>query len=324
MQVHYNIDNLPVFKNAVVTIGTFDGVHAGHLQIINQLTEVAAKQNGETVIITFNPHPRNIIAGAKPVLLLNSLAEKIQLLSAKGINHLVVVPFTEAFAALSAEAYVNDFLWKKFAPHTLIIGYDHRFGNGRNGDYKLLEKYAPLLGFNLIEIPQHVIKNAGVSSTRIRQYLIEGSIEEANVLLGYDYFFEGEIIEGNKLGRTIGYPTANLQWLAEEKLMPANGVYAVCVKFIEETFVDKAPGLQAAYYKGMMNIGIRPTIGGIKKVTEINIFDFDKNVYGKKVQITVKHFLRTEQKFDGLEALKKQLAADKENAIKLLAINKNL
>ena len=226
MQVHRNIQNLPRFKNAVVTIGTFDGVHAGHQQIIAQLKQEAAFINGETVIITFHPHPRKIVS-VKQLYILNTLEEKIELLEARGVDHLVVAPFDDSFAHQSAEKYVKHFLFEKFHPHTVIIGYDHRFGNGRHGDYHLLEESGKELGFIVKEIPEHVLNNITVSSTRIREALLQSDIEMANSYLGYNYFFEGTIVEGNKLGRTIGYPTANIRTGAEEKLIPGNGVYAV-------------------------------------------------------------------------------------------------
>lgn len=189
MKIHSDIHNLPSFRNAVVTIGTFDGVHMGHRQIIKQLKERAASINGETVIITFHPHPRMIVrSGAAVIQLINTTEEKIQLLKKLGIDHLVIVPFTEAFANQSAIGYVEDFLIKKFHPHTLIIGYDHRFGKGREGNFRLLEEYAAKLGFHLIEIPQHLLHQSAISSTRIREDLLNGHIEDANELLGYPFF----------------------------------------------------------------------------------------------------------------------------------------
>lgn len=313
MKVHHKIDILPVFRNAVITIGTFDGVHTGHNQIIQQMKTVAASNSGETVIITFHPHPRKIVANStKEVSLLTTLHEKTALLDSAGIDHLVVVPFTEAFASLTADEYIEQFLVKRFQPHTLIIGYDHRFGKGRSGDFKLLESYAAKGVFKLVEIPEHLIQEAAVSSTRIRHALKDGDIVSANQLLGYPYFFEGKVIEGNKLGRTLGYPTANLQIDETEKLIPANGVYAVTIQL--EQFSEKLTG--------MMNIGVRPTVGGVNRVIEVNIFDFDVDIYGKNLLVSVIEFLRSEQKFEGLEALKNQLAKDKENATRLLKGNK--
>ncbi len=305
MKVYKNIDELPPFNNAVITIGTFDGVHQGHRQIINQLLKEAAAINGTPILITFHPHPKQVVASAqKPIYILNNQEEKYGLLHDAGISNIVVVPFTKVFAEQPAENYIKDFLVEKFQPHTIIIGYDHRFGKNRAGDYQLLEKEAPLFGFVVKEIPEHVLQNVTISSTKIREALLSGDIETANEFLGYSYFFSGTVTEGNKLGRTIGYPTANLQVMNEEKLIPANGVYAV------EVVVEGAETV----YKGMMNIGVRPTVDGTTRVTEVNIFDFDETIYGKTVKVALKKRLRSEVKFNGLDALKEQLAKDKIDA----------
>lgn len=316
MKVYKSIETLPVFKNAVVTIGTFDGVHLGHQQIIAQLKKEAARVKGETVLVTFDPHPRKIVS-EKPLQLINSLSEKTALLSRAGIDNLVVVPFTPAFASQPAEAYVEDFLVNRFHPHTVIIGYDHRFGKDRSGDFHLLEKYARQHAFELIEIPVHVIDEATISSTKIRASLLSGQLEEARRFLGYDYFFEGLVIKGNQLGRTIGYPTANLLPQAADKLIPGNGVYAVQVELVTQGSTNhpaaSVPGLPP--YKGMMNIGTRPTVGGTLRTIEVNIFDFDANIYGATLRVHLKKYLRGEQKFNGLDALKQQLAIDRRDAL---------
>lgn len=319
MNVHYDLAQLPIFNNPVITIGTFDGVHTGHRAIIKQLKDEAQKISGETVIITFSPHPRTVIGSTKnPLHLLNTLSEKIELLAQQGIDHLVVVPFTQAFAQQSAEAYVHDFLIKNFHPHTIIIGYDHHFGQGRKGNYLLLEDLKERLGFQLKEIPAQLLKHSAISSTKIREAITNGDIATANQCLGYDYFFEGEVVKGNQLGRTISYPTANLQIQDPYKLLPKNGVYAIksIINIASPTFA-----LTDANFKlmnGMMNIGFRPTVDGIKLTVEVNIFDFNENIYGNNLRIYVKSFLRDEQKFNGLETLKQQLALDKKNAINLL------
>ena len=313
MQVHRDINNLPLFKNAVITIGTFDGVHTGHIKIINQLKKEAANAAGETVIITFDPHPRMIINNLPEnnsgIKLLNTTEEKIELLQKQLIDHLVIVPFTLQFSEQKAEEYITDFLVKKFSPHTIIIGYDHRFGNNRSGDYKLLESYQLKYNFKVKEIPEHVLHDVTISSTKIRTAIAHGDITTANEYLGYPYFFEGTIIEGNKLGRTIGFPTANIHISDSNKLAPSNGVYAVTVTLQTET--EKT-------YNGMMNIGLRPTIDGTKKVIEVNIFDFDKNIYNQNIRVGIQQFLRNEIKFSGLDALKEQLAADKKLSLQLL------
>ena len=324
MRIHRNIDQLPVFKNAVVTIGTFDGVHQGHRQILNQLKEEAARIKGETVIITFHPHPRKVLRSEKPrIQLINTIEEKTELLSNEGINHLVIVPFTQEFSKLTAKEYVEDFLIKKFHPHTVIIGYDHHFGQGREGDYRLLEDYEESGNFKLREIPEHDLNASAVSSTRIRAAILNGKIEEANELLGYPFFFEGLVVQGDKLGRKLGYPTANLKVEEEEKLVPGNGVYAVEVSPDPDNYREGVPtfvGMMSreSELKGMMNIGVRPTLGGTKRVIEVNIFDFDQDIYGKRLRVYVKKRLRDEVMFNGLEELKGQLAKDKQEALKLL------
>ncbi|HCL84644.1 MAG TPA: riboflavin biosynthesis protein RibF [Chitinophagaceae bacterium] len=305
MQVYRNTDLLPVFRNAVLTIGTFDGVHSGHQQVINQMKRRAADVNGETVIVTFDPHPRTIVKAADGIRLINTLDEKIELLSDKGIDHLVIIPFTEKFARLSAEDYISQFLIRHFQPHTLIIGYDHHFGNGRSGNYELLKEQSAIYHYQLQEIPAHLLDSISVSSTRIRKAVEAGDMETANHFLGYTYFFSGEVVEGNKLGRTLGYPTANLLIGEKSKLIPGDGVYAVDIVVSDEP--DKT-------YRGMMNIGYRPTVDGSKKMIEVHIFQFDRMIYGRILRVFVKKFLRHEQKFSGLEALKAQMAEDKKNA----------
>lgn len=315
MKVHRELaGSLPEFKQAVVTIGTFDGVHLGHRQILSQLKEEAARIGGETVIITFHPHPRKIISSVPgDIKLLNTLPEKIGLLEKEGIDHLVVVPFDHVFANQTAEEYVKDFLYRYFRPHTVIIGYDHRFGKGREGDYHLMKTYGENLGFEVKEISEQLINEIVISSTKIRRALMENEVDTANEFLGYPYFFEGTVIEGNKLGRTIGYPTANLHVASEEKLIPGDGVYAV-------TCTTRPPGgMQSIAYKGMMNIGLRPTVDGKKRVIEVNIFDFDKDIYGQTLQVHLHSHLRGEVKFNGLDALKAQLEKDKSLATEKLA-----
>jgi riboflavin kinase / FMN adenylyltransferase len=328
MVVHTDIENLSFFKNVVITIGTFDGVHTGHLQIIHQLAKEATNINGESVIITFHPHPRMVIDAAsqaplrrnyEELKLLNTLSEKIELLQNQDIDRLVIVPFTIAFSEQSAEEYIRDFLVSKFHPHTIIIGYDHHFGKNRQGDYKLLEAYQSEYNFKVKEIPEHVLHNITISSTRIRHALEKGDINTANEYLGYSYFFEGTVIEGDKLGRTLGYPTANILVTDKNKLVPGDGVYAVEVSINEPLgSPDSIHGRFNILLKGMMNIGVRPTVEGSKRAIEVNIFDFDTSIYGQTIRIYVHYFLRYEIKFNGLEALKEQLHADKINALKLL------
>lgn len=307
MQIHRDINNLPEFKNAVITIGTFDGVHLGHRQIIDNLKEEASAAGGESVIITFHPHPRKVVSSViTGVRLINTLDERIELLEKTGIDHLVIVPFTDYFAKQTAEEYISDFLVAKFEPHTIIIGYDHRFGRERAGDYKMMEEKAPVYNYKLKEIPEHVLDSIKVSSTNIRNAILHSNIEEANNFLGYEFFFEGVVFHGDKIGRTIGYPTANLKSSDEEKISLGDGIYAVYAV------------VEGKQYKGMMSIGFRPTVNGKVRVTEVNIFDFIKEIYGQKIRVIVKKYLRSEVKFDGLEALKTQLHKDKEDSLDCL------
>src|ERR1700754_1219012 len=315
MRIYNNTDQLPAFRQAVITIGTFDGVHTGHARILGQLRQEAARIDGETVIVTFYPHPRKIVkGGSEEIRLINSLEEKIQLLSWLQIDNLVIVPFTETFSQLTAEEYIKDFLLAKFHPHTVIIGYDHRFGKGRLGDYHLLEQYSASEGFQLQEIPVHLLDEISVSSTRIREAIQRTDIAAANQLLGYPFFFSGIVVKGDQLGRTLGYPTANLQLSNTEKLTPGDGIYAVeAVLLTEGQTLLEAPRL-----KGMMSIGIRPTVGGKLRTIEVNLFDFNEDIYGRELRVFVKKYLRPEVKFDGLPALIEQLAKDKEDTLAAL------
>lgn len=306
MRIHRDINNLPLFKNAVITIGTFDGVHTGHLQIIQQLKEEARKIDGESVIITFDPHPRMVISAKTTIKLLNTLHEKTELLEQQGVDHVVVVPFTQQFSEQAAEKYIQDFLAGKFRPHTIIIGYDHHFGKERKGNYQLLEAYAGEFNFVVKEIPEHVLDHVTISSTKIRNALLGCDTGTANQYLGYNYFFEGEVVEGNKIGRTLGYPTANITINDPNKLVPGNGIYAVQVRV----------GDAQEKMNGMMSIGLRPTVGTSDRTIEVNIFDFQKDIYGENLRVYLKKYLREEKKFANLEELKNAIGADKIEALK--------
>ncbi len=310
MKVHYDLASLPQFKDAIVTMGAFDGVHKGHQQIIQRMKELAGKVLGETIIITFHPHPRKVISSVPgEIKQLSSIKERIHLLEAAGIDHLVIIDFNYNFSNMTAEQYVEDFLVHHFKPNTVIVGYDHHFGKGRNGNIALLQSMGNRLNFNVEEIQEHLVHHEIISSTLIRNYISEQQITKANELLGYPYQFEGFVVRGNQLGRTIGYPTANLHINDEEKLIPSNGVYAVKVKGI------------CTHHKaieGMMNIGIRPTVDGQKKVIEVNIFNFDQDIYEQNLTVMVYEFIRGEVKFNGLDALKEQLHQDKIMATNIL------
>jgi len=324
MQIYRSVEQLPPIANAVITIGTFDGVHEGHRKIIAHLKQEAQAINGETVIITFHPHPRKVVSSAiLGIRLINTLDEKMELLAEAGIDHLVIIAFTEVFANQSAEDYIQHFLIKNFHPHTIITGYDHRFGKDRLGDYRLLEKMAPVYNYVLKEIPKHVLDEIAISSTNIREAIVHSDIETANKLLGYDFFFEGVVVDGDKLGRKLGYPTANLKISDEEKIVLGNGIYAVYVEFGSGENVENqrsySPGtIHHTLLKGMMSIGFRPTVDGKKKVIEVNIFDFESEIYGKIIRVYVKKYLRPEIKFNDLDELVKQIDADKIESLKVL------
>jgi riboflavin kinase/FMN adenylyltransferase len=306
MRVYTDIALLPRFKNTVITIGTFDGVHLGHRKIIEQLISEAGRVGGETVIVTFHPHPRQVVRTRnEKVQLLTTIEERAELLQRHGVDNLVIVPFNRNFSEQSPEEYVEKFLVSRFSPQVVIIGYDHKFGKERQGDYKLLEAYSERSYFELKEIPQQVIADNAISSTRIRTALNEGDVLLANRLLGYEFFFDGIVVRGDQRGRMIGFPTANIQLLNEDKLVPANGVYAVQV----------AGGTtRSAINNGMMNIGVRPTVDGTRKTIEVNIFDFDQDLYGTTLRVYMKDYLRSEMKFGGLDELKMQLGADEKAA----------
>ncbi len=310
MKIHYDIKQLPQFKHAVLTTGAFDGVHIGHQKIIKRMQEIAKEVNGETVLITFHPHPRKVISSIPgEIKQLTSIEERIVLLNDSGIDHLVVVNFDYQFSNLTATQYIKDFLVDHFHPHTIIVGYDHRFGNGRNGNFDLLNEAGQTLNFKVEQINEQLVQDEIVSSTHIRNYLAEKDICKANLLLGHPYSFEGFVVRGNQLGRTIGFPTANLHINNEEKIIPNNGVYAVKVK--GACCNDKT-------YGGMMNIGVRPTVDGNKKVIEVHIFDFDQDIYEQNLTVLVFDYIRGEEKFNGLDALKVQLNKDKIAAAAIL------
>lgn len=313
MQVHTEAGALPPFRNAVVTIGTFDGVHRGHRRIIEQMLQAAADVGGESVIITFHPHPRMVVAGGlESPALLTTPEERIELLSSLGVDHLVVIPFTPEFSAMDAERYVSEFLVRRFHPHTLIVGFDHRFGRGRNGDYRLLERLSAKHGYRVMEIDAQVLNEVKVSSTRIRNALLEGKAAEAAELLGYPYRFSGRVVPGDKRGRTIGFPTANLEAGPHWKLMPGDGVYAVKATLDgdEEDHV----------LKGMMNIGTRPTVDGTRKATEVHLFDFDREIYGSLLRVGVVERIRDEMRFSDLDALRSRLEEDRRLALSILSL----
>lgn len=308
MQVHRDLDQLPEFRKAIITIGTFDGVHAGHRFIIEQLQQAAKECHGETVIITFDPHPREVLQPqSNTIRLLTTLPEKIALLEKEGINHLVVVPFTRAFSEMSAISYLEDFLIKRFSPHTIIIGYDHRFGHNREGGLELLEAEQQQYGFQLIEIPKQVVHDLTVSSTKIRNSLNEGAVQLANELLGYTYFLSGTVCHGDKMGRQLGYPTANLQLADTRKLIPAEGIYAVRASINGQTPLA-----------AVMSIGNRPTFNGTDLRLEVHIFDFNADIYDQEVTVSFVDYIRPNRKFEKIDDLVAQMDLDSAKAREIL------
>lgn len=309
MQVHTALNQLPAFKKAVITIGTFDGVHNGHKQVLYALKSTAQSVGGESVLITFDPHPRKVVSSAiLGIRLLNTLEEKKRLLEKEGIDHLVIVPFTEKFANLSATEYIEEFLVAHFHPHTIIMGHDHQFGRNRQGNYALLASKAEQFGYLLKEIPKQVVEDITISSTKIREHLSRAAIAAANQLLGYPFFFSGRVVHGNKIGRTLGYPTANLKIEDPEKIVPGNGIYAVYAR----------PEGSDHLFKGMMSIGFRPTVDGKSRVIEVNIFEFDREIYDELLEVHMVAYLREEKKYESLQGLIEQLGKDKQNSLQVL------
>ncbi len=309
MKIYYNLDDFETLSNAIVTSGTFDGVHLGHQKILQILRETSKKSNGESVVITFWPHPRMVVSQDSQALkLLSTIDEKIQLLENQGVEHLLVIPFTREFSELSSEEFVKKILIERIGTKKMVIGYDHRFGRNREGSFEYLKENTSKFKIEIEEIPRQEIDHLTISSTKIRQSLIEGNIQSANELLGRNYSFSGVIVKGRQLGRTIGFPTANVMVSELYKLIPANGVYAV------KTFV------RGHWYFGMMNIGNRPTVDGIGRTQEVNIFDFDDDIYGENMTVEIVEYIRQEQKFNGLDELKTQILVDKAKSEKLFNI----
>jgi len=307
MNIYHNINEFTPAKNAVVTIGTFDGVHLGHRKIISRIKELAEECNGETVILTFFPHPRMIIHPEDESLkLINTIHEKAGLLEELGIDHLIITPFSRDFSNQTAEDYIRDVLVNTIGTKKIVIGYDHRFGKDRLGGLSDLLKWAPVYGYEVIEIPEQDINDVAVSSTRIRKALLAGNIQLANTFLGYPFFISGKVGRGDKIGRQIGYPTANIVIEETYKLIPCDGIYSAMVTVKGQT------------HKGMAYIGTRPTINGITRNIEVNIFDFNTEVYGEDIRMEFYHFVRGDIKFTGLDELIVQLAKDKEDVLELM------
>ena len=307
MKVYHTLESFEPLPNAIVTSGTFDGVHQGHRKILSRLSEAAAQQRGETVVLTFWPHPRMVVSeDSHGLQLLSTIEEKIELFRDLEIDHLIISPFTRAFSELSPAEFIQQVLVDKIGTTRFVIGYDHHFGRNREGSFDFLQKVAPDYGFEVEEIPRQEIDALAISSTRIRKNLLAGYVQEANGLLGRPYQFSGVVVKGRQLGRTLGYPTANIEVKENYKLIPANGVYAVKVKH------------QANIHDGMLNIGIRPTVDGTSRTIEVNLFDFDQDIYGERLTVELVAYLRPELRFENLEQLVAQISEDKKQAVQAI------
>jgi riboflavin kinase / FMN adenylyltransferase len=308
MRIYHSIDDFTKLNYAVVTSGTFDGVHLGHQKIISRLKEVAEKSKGETVVITFWPHPRLILKPEDNTLkLLNTFEEKAESLKQQGIQHLLRIPFTKEFSQITSKEFITNILVNIIGTKKLVIGYDHRFGNNREGSFEQLKISGPAYGFDVEEIQRQDVDHVAVSSSKIRKAIEEADLETATHLLDRPYSISGQVVRGDKLGRVLGYPTANIDLDSRLKLIPADGIYAVTVRH-EHTI-----------FKGMLYIGNRPTVNGTKRAIEVNIFDFNKEIYGETLTVYFHQLIRSDSKFQDLEALKLQLHQDKVDALRLLS-----
>lgn len=292
----------------MVTIGIFDGVHRGHVEILRRIRELASAYNGESVVITLWPHPRFVLQAENTELrLLSSLDEKTELIARHGIDNLIILPFDRNLANITYDRFVSDYLVGRIGARHVVVGFNHHFGKDRKGTFENLQISAREHGINAERLEQVIIDNTFVSSSAVRHMIEEGRIGAANNILGYPYFIQGKVVEGIKLGRKLGYPTANIMLNEPVKLLPRNGVYAVVAKIDDHV------------HKGMLSLGIRPTIDlpRRERTIEVNLFDFDQDLYGKQIRISFLEWLRSEKKFDTLQELKEQIAADKEEIISL-------
>ena len=308
MKVYHDIEEFQPIANAVVTIGTFDGVHIGHQQILSKLKEIAEEVGGETVILTFFPHPRMILHPEDQNLkLITTMAEKAELVEKAGIDHLIITPFTRDFSNQSPEDYIKKVLIEKIGTKRIVVGYDHRFGKDRQGGLAELMELSESLGFGVDEIPEQDVNAIAVSSTQIRKSILAGEVTLAHEFLGYPFMVTRKVVKGDQLGRSLGYPTANLFVEESYKLIPADGIYAAQVSVGTRTF------------SGMAYIGHRPTINGMHRNIEVNIFDFDEDIYGETIRIHFLHFLRGDEKFVSLDDLKVQLGKDKHDIMAMIS-----
>lgn len=309
MQVHRSLSGLPAISNPVVSVGTYDGVHIGHSKIIERLKNSAAELKGESVIITFDPHPRMVLFPENSNLkLLNTLDEKIQLLQGKGIGHLIVQPFSHAFSRVSGADFIRDILVNTLHLKKIIIGYNHQFGRNREGTFEQLKEMAPLFKFELEEIPEQDVNQIAVSSTKIRNFLLEGKVTEARDLLGYPYEVSGKVVRGAGNGKKLGFPTANIFPSEPLKLIPGHGIYAV-----------KIYG-NNIHHQGMLYIGKRPFFKGEEAGMEVHIFDFEGDLYGSEIRVSFFQKIRDDQNFSNRELLIAQMLKDRD-AVKLFFLS---
>ena len=319
MKIYHQLSEFKKLDNAVVTIGTFDGVHFGHQKIVKRLCELAKAKGGESVILTFFPHPRMIIDPENQDLkLINTISEKAEILEKLGVDHLIITPFTRDFSNLSPGEYIKNILIETIGTKHIIVGYDHRFGKDRKGGMAELVAFAETFEYTIEEIPEQDINDVAVSSTKIRNAVLEGDVALAATYLGYNFSINGPVIKGDKIGRTIGFPTANIFVEETYKLIPSDGIYAVTVEMDSETEVKNSPNTSSSKpstFFGMAYIGQRPTINGMTRNIEVNIFDFDREIYGQNIKMNFLKFLRHDVKFNGLAELTSQLHQDKLDAL---------
>ena len=308
MTIYNNINEFSSTDNTILTIGTFDGVHLGHQKVLERLTNSAKENNLESTVLTFFPHPRTILNPNKPLKLINSVKERTELLNRSKVDNLIIHPFDKNFSELDPEKYVVEILVKKLKAKIILIGYDHKFGKNRTADITDLKIYGKKYGFKVIEIKAEEISNIAISSTKIRKAISEGNISTAKKYLGYDFSLSGKIVHGKSIGRTLGFPTANIEVKEEYKLLPKNGVYLI------QSVINHNK------YFGMMNIGMKPTIKESSKTIEVNFFDFEGDLYDKNIEVNIKKFIRDEIKFDSLELLKSQILKDKINCNSIIDI----
>lgn len=309
MKVYRGLEQYKTVKNAVVTTGTFDGVHLGHKTIINQLKKIATRINGETVVLTFHPHPRMVLQKDSNIKLLGTINERIKLLEEIGVDHLIILPFTKEFSRISSVEFVRDILVNKIGTKKLVIGYDHHFGRNREGSFEHLKEFGPMYGFEIEEISAIDIKDVNISSTKIREALSTGKVNVAKEYLGRNYSISGTVVAGKQIGRSLGFPTANIKIHEEYKLIPEIGVYAVTVKYNSQQL------------NGMLNIGYRPTIENSQELSiEVNLFDFEGDLYGQELQIELISKIRNEQQFEGVQLLQIQLERDLIECKKILKL----